>query len=70
MKDAFLRRLPLTWAALAATTSMPAMADISLEDASPLLTLAEVEGDYTFQGFDIVSGVHSAQWQQQRSASI
>ncbi|MFT6600645.1 MAG: hypothetical protein ACJATD_001500 [Alloalcanivorax sp.] len=55
MKDAFLRRLPLTLAALAATTSMPAMADISLEDASPLLTLAEVEGDYTFQGFDIVS---------------
>jgi hypothetical protein len=55
MKDAFFRRLPLTLAALAATTSLPAMADISLDEASPLLTLAEVEGDYTFQGFDIVS---------------
>lgn len=61
MKDAFFRRLPLTLAALAATTSMPAVADISLGEASSLLTLAEVEGGYTLQGFDIVS-LPNDQW--------
>lgn len=61
MKDAFLRRVPLTLAALAATASMPAVADISLGEASALLTLAEVEGDYTLQGFDIVS-LPNDQW--------